>query len=76
MSVGPYADYEYSAGLADCLYRVISITPIYRLIVVGLSDGGPVNLYVNSDHRIFLRELSMQKGGFLDFNINKYIYMI
>ena len=22
----------------------------------------------------FLRELSMQKGGFLDFNINKYIY--
>ena len=21
----------------------------------------------------FLRELSMQKGGFLDFNINKYI---
>ena len=24
----------------------------------------------------FLRELSMQKGGFLDFNINKYIYMI
>ena len=27
MSVGPYADYKYSAGLADCLYRVISITP-------------------------------------------------
>ena len=24
----------------------------------------------------FLRELSMQKGRFLDFNINKYIYMI
>ena len=24
----------------------------------------------------FLRELSMQKGCFLDFNINKYIYMI
>ena len=24
----------------------------------------------------FLRELSMQKGGFLDLNINKYIYMI
>ena len=24
----------------------------------------------------FLRELSMQKGGLLDFNINKYIYMI
>ena len=23
-----------------------------------------------------LRELSMQKGGFLDFNINNYIYMI
>ena len=22
----------------------------------------------------FLRELSIQKGGFLDFNINKYIY--
>ena len=22
----------------------------------------------------YLRELSMQKGGFLDFNINKYIY--
>ena len=21
----------------------------------------------------FLRELSMQKGGFLDFNINKYL---
>ena len=38
-----------------------------------LSDGGPVNLYVNSDLG-FLRELSMQKGGFLDFNINKYIY--
>ena len=38
-----------------------------------LSDGGPVNLYVNSDLG-FLRELSMKKGGFLDFNINKYIY--
>ena len=23
----------------------------------------------------FLHELSMQKGGFLDFNINKYIYI-
>ena len=40
---------------------------------MGLSDGGPVNLYVNFDLG-FLRELSMQKGGFLDFNINKYIY--
>ena len=34
---------------------------------------GPVNLYANSDLG-FLRELLMQKGGFLDFNINKYIY--
>ena len=33
-----------------------------------------VNLYVNSDLG-FLRELSMQKGGFLDLNINKYIYI-
>ena len=42
-------------------------------MVVRLSDGGPVNLYVNSDLGS-LRELSMQKaGGFLDFNINKYI---
>ena len=24
----------------------------------------------------FLREFLMQKGGLLDFNINKYIYMI
>ena len=24
----------------------------------------------------FLRELSMQNGGFLDFTISKYIYMI
>ena len=38
-----------------------------------LSDGGPVNLYANSDLG-FLRELSMQKGVFIDFNINKYIY--
>ena len=37
-----------------------------------LSDGGPVNLYVNSDLEC-LRELSMQKGSFLDSNINKYI---
>ena len=38
-----------------------------------LSDGGPVNLYVNSDLG-FLRELSMKKGSFLDLHIDKYIY--
>ena len=32
-----------------------------------------VYLYVNSDLG-FLREISIQKGGFLDFSINKYIY--
>ena len=33
------------------------------------------SIFVDSDLE-FLRELSMQKGGYLEFNINKYIYMI
>ena len=36
---------------------------------------GAQSIYMLILNLDYLRELSMQKGGFLDFNINKYIYI-